>query len=90
MSKLRLLVLSVGTQVGQNVLTTLAGRRDGLELIATSSVAHEPAVFDYDTVYLVPPTAAEPEAFEQRLLAIPGAAHLGGGRSREIKHRRIR
>ncbi|HTR57249.1 MAG TPA: hypothetical protein VMM27_03655 [Casimicrobiaceae bacterium] len=70
MSKLRLLVLSVGTQVGQNVLTTLAGRRDGLELIATSSVAHEPAVFDYDTVYLVPPTAAEPEAFEQRLLAI--------------------
>ena len=58
-AKLRLLVLSVGTQVGQNILTTLAGRREGLELIATSSVAHEPAVFDYDVVYLVPPTAAE-------------------------------
>jgi carbamoyl-phosphate synthase large subunit len=70
MPKLRLLVLSVGTQVGQNVLTTLARRRDDLELIATSSVAHEPFVFDYDAVYLVPQTAAEPEAFAQRLLDI--------------------
>jgi hypothetical protein len=70
MAKLRLLVLSVGTQVGQNVLTALARRRDGVDLIATSSVSHEPAVFDYDAVYLVPPTAAEPEAFERRLLDI--------------------
>ena len=70
MDKLRLLVLSVGTQVGQNVLTVLAGRRDSLELIATSSVPNEPFVFDYDAVYLVPPTAAEPEAFERRVLDI--------------------
>ena len=70
MARLRLLVLSVGTQVGQNILTTLAGRREGVELIATSSVAHEPAVFDYDAVYLAPPTAAEPEAFERRVLDI--------------------
>jgi biotin carboxylase len=60
----------MGTQVGQNVLTTLARRRDGLELIATSSVVREPAIFDSDAVYLVPPTAAEPEAFERRLLDI--------------------
>jgi hypothetical protein len=70
MTKLRLLVLSVGTQVGQNVLTTLAGRREGLELIATTSVAHEPSLFDYDAVYVVPPTAAEPDAFERALLDI--------------------
>jgi hypothetical protein len=70
MNKARLLVLSVGTQVGQNILTTLAGRRDVAVLIATSTVAHEPAIFDYDAVYLVPPTAAEPESFEQRLLDI--------------------
>jgi biotin carboxylase len=70
MSKARLLVLSVGTQVGQNILTTLAGRRDDALLVATSTVAHEPAVFDYDVVYLVPPTAAEPESFEDRLLDI--------------------
>jgi carbamoyl-phosphate synthase large subunit len=64
------LVLSVGTQVGQNVLSVLSGRRDGLVLIATSSVANEPAVFDYDAVYLAPPTAAEPAAFERLLLEI--------------------
>jgi carbamoyl-phosphate synthase large subunit len=66
----RLLVLSVGTRVGQNVLTTLAGRRDVLDVIATSSVANEPAIFDYDVVYLVPQTVAEPAAFESRLLDI--------------------
>jgi len=74
--KLRLLVLSVGTQVGQNVRTALAGRRDGFELIATSSVANEPAVFDYDVVYLVPATAAEPERFEQALLEIVEREHV--------------
>ena len=76
MSKLRLLVLSVGTQVGQNVLSTLAGRRDGLALIATSTVSHEPAVFDYDVVYLAPPTAAEPEAFERCLLDVMDREHV--------------
>jgi carbamoyl-phosphate synthase large subunit len=70
MLDLRLLVLSVGTRVGQNVLTTLNGRRDGLRLMATSSVANEPALFDFDVVYRVPPTAAEPDAFERALLNI--------------------
>ena len=67
---LRLLVLSVGTRVGQSILATLNGRRDGLALIATSSVANEPALFDFDVVYRVPPTAAEAEAFERALLDI--------------------
>ena len=67
---LRLLVLSVGTRVGQNVLTSLNGRRDGLVLTATSSVANEPALFDFDVVYRVPPTAAEGQAFEHELLDI--------------------
>jgi len=70
MNKIRLLVLSVGTRVGQNVLTVLAGRRHVLSLIATSSVANEPALFDYDAVHLVPATKAEPEAFERALLDI--------------------
>src|ERR1700674_5041876 len=59
MTDLRLLVLSVGTRVGQNVLTTLNGRRDGLLLMGTSSVANEPALFDFDVAYRVPPTAAD-------------------------------
>jgi carbamoyl-phosphate synthase large subunit len=60
----------VGTQVGQNVLRTLARRRDCLSLVGTSSVAHEPALFDFDTIYLVPETAAHAAAFEEKLLAI--------------------
>jgi carbamoyl-phosphate synthase large subunit len=67
---LRLLVLSVGTRVGQNVLTSLKDRRDRLHVAATSSVCNEPALFDCDVVYRVPPTAAEPQAFERALLDI--------------------
>ena len=70
MTQIRILVISAGTQVGQNVRATLAGRRDGVALIATSSVANEPALFDFDAVHLVPPTAAEPAAFEAALLRI--------------------
>ena len=70
MNRLVVLVLSAGTQVGQNVLTTLARRRDGLTLVATSSVDNEPALFDYDAVYVAPPTATEPAAFEAALLGI--------------------
>jgi carbamoyl-phosphate synthase large subunit len=70
MTDLRLLVLSVGTRVGQNILTTLKGRRQGLLIMATSSVANEPALFDADVVYRVPPTAAEPDNFERALLDI--------------------
>lgn len=68
MNPLRLLVLAAGTRVGQNVLATFAGRREGVALIATSSVPDEPGPFGYDTVYLVPETASAD--FEARLLEI--------------------
>ncbi len=67
---LSLLLLSGGTRVGQNVLSSLNGRRDGLVLLATSSVANEPALFDFDVVYRVPPTAAAAEPFEHAVLDI--------------------
>lgn len=67
---LRLLVLAVGTQVGQNVLTVLRDRRDSLVLVATSSVANEPSLFDYDSVYLAPLTTVDAGAFERRVLEI--------------------
>ena len=38
--------------------------------MATSSVTNEPALFDFDVVYRVPPTVAEAEAFERALLDI--------------------
>ena len=76
MTRHRLLVLSAGTQVGQNVLRTLSGRRDGVELIATSSVAHEPALFDFDAVYLAPETVADPKEFERRLIEVMEREHV--------------
>jgi carbamoyl-phosphate synthase large subunit len=66
----RLLLLSVGSQVGQGVLRTLKARRASLELIATSNTSHEPSVFDFDAAYLMPRTAADPEGFERRLIDI--------------------
>lgn len=70
MARHRLLMLSVGSQVGQGLLRTLSARRDSLELVATSSTANEPSLFDFDTVYLVPRTAADPQGFERQLLEI--------------------
>lgn len=70
MPKLRLLVLAVGTQVGQNVLASLARRRADLALIGTSSGANEPALFDFDSVYLVPETRRDPQGFDDALCAV--------------------
>ena len=53
-----LLFTSGGSMVGQNVLQTLAGRRDGVRVVATSSVADEPALYLFDAVYTAPQTAA--------------------------------
>ena len=66
----RLLLVSAGSVVGQKLVATLRGRRDGLCIVGTSSVANEPALFDLDRVHLVEPTADDPHRFERRLLAI--------------------
>jgi carbamoyl-phosphate synthase large subunit len=73
---MRLLVLSAGTQVGQNVLATLAGRRDDIQVIAASSVDNEPALFDFDAVFSVPQTLAASDAFERRVLDILEAERI--------------
>lgn len=62
----RVLLLSGASLVGQNIVASLAGRRDGLELVATGSVADDPALFDFDRVHLAPETASETEAFRTR------------------------
>jgi carbamoyl-phosphate synthase large subunit len=68
--RLRLLLVSAGSVVGQKVLATLADRRERVVCIGTSSIASEPALFDLDRVYRVPPTLARPEAFAARLATI--------------------
>jgi carbamoyl-phosphate synthase large subunit len=66
----RLVVLSAGTRVGQHVLTTLESRRADLFVGATSSVSHEPSLFDFDAVWLVPETARDPRAWHAKVLDI--------------------
>jgi carbamoyl-phosphate synthase large subunit len=74
MTPLRLLVLAAGTRVGQNILATFAGRRDGVRLVATTSVADEPGPFGYDTVHLVPETRS-PE-YEAKLLDVVASERI--------------
>lgn len=67
---LTLLFLSGGGHTGTNVMASLAARRDGLRLVATSDVADEPSLFAFDAVYLAPKIAADRGAFERRVLDI--------------------
>ncbi len=52
------------------MLSTLSGRRGALRMVAASSVSNEPALFEFDAVHLVPETAADPQEWERRILAI--------------------
>jgi carbamoyl-phosphate synthase large subunit len=67
---LTLLFLSGGGHTGTNVMASLAGRRDGLRLVATSDVPDEPALFAFDAVYLAPKVAEDPAGFERRVIDI--------------------
>lgn len=69
-AKTRLLLLSGGCLVGQNILDALSDRRHRIELIATNSAAESSCLFDYDAVYLTPPTLAPGRDFEHCLLDI--------------------
>lgn len=69
-SKTRLLLVSGGSLIGQNILDALSSRRDHVELAAINSVAQGSSLFDFDRVHLAPPTLAQPQAFERRLLEI--------------------
>jgi carbamoyl-phosphate synthase large subunit len=65
-----LLLLSGGGHTGHNVLATLAGRRSGLRLVASSDTADEPTLFGFDGVYVVPTLASDPSGFERSILGI--------------------
>jgi carbamoyl-phosphate synthase large subunit len=70
MRPLTLLLLSGGGHTGANAMASLASRRTGLRLVATSDTPDEPALFNFDAVYLAPKIAANPAAFESRVLEI--------------------
>ncbi|MGE3723986.1 MAG: hypothetical protein AB7I41_00435 [Candidatus Sericytochromatia bacterium] len=51
-----LLLTSVGSLLGQNMLDTLADRRQAVRVVGLNSLAQNPRNFRCDQVYLVPPT----------------------------------
>jgi hypothetical protein len=67
----RLLILSAGSLLGQNILDALEPRRGRLEVLGADARADSGRLFRCDRVYLTP-LIEEEEAFEQRLLEIAG------------------
>jgi carbamoylphosphate synthase large subunit len=57
-AKLRLLLLSVGSAVGQNVVDAIGPRRVGCEIIGANSLAEAAYNYRCDAVHLVPPAAS--------------------------------
>lgn len=53
---IKILITSVGSLVGQNILDVLESRRNYVKIIGMNSVAENHRNFRCDTVYLVPPT----------------------------------
>lgn len=66
MSRPRLLLLSGGSLVGQNVLASLGDWRRRSHVAAMTSEPDEPAVFDFDAVYLAPEVGARAHEFALR------------------------
>jgi carbamoyl-phosphate synthase large subunit len=69
-SRVTLLLLSGGGHTGSNVMSTLAARRDGLRVVATSDAPDEPALFRFDAAYLAPQRVRDSPAFERRILDV--------------------
>jgi hypothetical protein len=66
MTRLRLMLLSVGSLVAQNVIDALGSRRERFVLIGTNSVAEAAGNFRCDIAHLVP-SAASGAAYIERL-----------------------
>ena len=70
MSKKRtLLITSVSSLVGQNILDTLNNRRGNLKIVGTNSIAEAAYNFRCEKTYLVPPAAQTPD-FSEALVEI--------------------
>ncbi len=63
---IRMLILSIGSLVGHNLMQALNGRREHVFIIATNSIAHAANNFTADVAYLVP--AAEREQDYQKAI----------------------
>ena len=66
---IRIAITSVGSLVGQNILDSLEGRREGVEIIGINSVAAAAGNFRCDRAYLAPPASRSGEYLD-RLAAV--------------------
>jgi len=66
---IRIIITSVGSLVGQNILDSLEGRREDVEVVGINSIAASAGNFRCDCAYLAPPAARSIEYLE-RLAAI--------------------
>jgi len=73
MKRIRLLLLSGASLVGQNVLAALSGRRAGLHVAAINSIAAEPALRDFDEVFLSGNLRDDRAAYRQRFSEVLAA-----------------
>ncbi len=64
-----LLITSVGSLVGQNILDSLEGRRAGLAVVGLNSVAASPNIYRCDRAYLAP-AACQSAAYRTRLMQV--------------------
>lgn len=68
-AQLKILITSISSLVGQNVLDALEGRRAGVRVIGVNSLAEAASNFRCDVCYMVP-MAAEDGRYRARLLEI--------------------
>jgi hypothetical protein len=66
---LKILIASVGSLVGQNILDALEGRREGVRVVGVNSLAAAASNFRCDVCYMAP-VAADKEQYRARLLEI--------------------
>lgn len=62
-SPIKIMMLSGACLTGQNVMATLACRRDKVQTIALNSDPEEPALYEFDHVRLVPELRKDPARF---------------------------
>jgi carbamoyl-phosphate synthase large subunit len=67
---LKILIVSVGSLVGQNILETLNSKRKKMKVIGTDASPEAANLYRCDTAYLVPMTDEDPEIFKETLLEI--------------------
>ena len=62
---MKILVTSIGSLLGQNILDGLESRRDRIKLIGVNSGAQSSRIFRSDVLYMVPPTAEKKDFFDR-------------------------